>query len=344
MRRWEFFDMASGQPIGSFPDRARRSWMYETALVNAAVSFVPNPIFSHYHVRESVMSAQRGGEPVFAGNIEYGLCQALHGEESAVAAFRSRVDGRTDNEPKVLAVIVPPESLTIAPCGNCRDILRQEFGPDTEIVAGSADGGKAMVARLADFLGRDSQPINYISPILQGEVEQCVRDGEYILNDVYSPSRAYPQRHYYAMIVTPLHRWIGAHDIMCDYHPTYALEDAVRQARRAHDPFIDHVVIVGYRQGLSPIPDIPDVMFRDRQRLYELNMYQEYFNGRTYNPLVYLVSDVDDSGKRRMGVTSTKEWLPYPFSPTLFGPQFMAEFRKHAHKHVDPHHQPLRRK
>jgi hypothetical protein len=62
---------------------------YIKALEIAKNSVVANPLFSQYFVKESIGVV--GGEMLAAGNIEYGICQALHAEEAAVAAFRAHL-------------------------------------------------------------------------------------------------------------------------------------------------------------------------------------------------------------------------------------------------------------
>jgi hypothetical protein len=117
---------------------------------------------------------------------------------------------------------------------------------------------------------------------------------------------------------------------MCEYHPIYALRDAVRQARRNRSARIKQVVIVAPSAG-KDIP--PHVMYKDRQHLMELNLQGELMSGDPRDPQVHLIT-YDESNYEKNGrlfegalagvwTTSVKEWLPFPFSPANFGPEFV---------------------
>ena len=84
------------------PAQKARVKKYAGALEVAAKSAVANPPFSNYFVKVGVGSVH--GKMLPGGNIEYGICQALHGEESAVAAFRSHY-GRTNVGEVVLGFV-----------------------------------------------------------------------------------------------------------------------------------------------------------------------------------------------------------------------------------------------
>lgn len=107
---------------------------------------------------------------------------------------------------------------------------------------------------------------------------------------------------------------------MCDYHPVYALRDAIRQARRANDPFAQSVVIVSEDFGDKRAPQ---VMYKDRQHLLELNLQAELLAGKENNPPVWLATY---GAQRRVTAawrTSVKEWIPFPFIPRNFGQDFI---------------------
>ncbi len=316
MAEWEFKRLGAGAITELTPKQILKIPDYVAALEVAKESRVANPVFSKYFVREGIGVA--GDEILPAGNIEYGMHQALHGEESAVAAFRSEY-GRGGTRNLILGIIAENPGGIPNPCGNCRDIMRDELGEDFEIVSGSKEGRLAVVSKMSDFLFDNFQTINPVYPDYEGINKKFIKglalinkEGSKLENNAYGPEydkntyNKYERRNYKAAVATENNYYIGALDVMSDYHPIYALTDAVRQARRANDPYIRFVLISA---GLWDIP--PDVMYKDRQHLLELNLQQELVMGKEVNPPVYM-----DGGA--IWVTSVKQWLPYPFSARNF--------------------------
>lgn len=300
------------------PAQKARIDRYAEALETAAKSVVANPPFSNYFVKESIGPV--GGEMLPAGNIEYGICQALHGEESAVAAFRARY-GRTNVGELILGIVAGNPGNIATPCGNCRDIILEDLGRDFEIVSGAADGGVAVVANMNHYLFSDfrSLAVRDISSDMLVKIGVAIWQGEMLVNDAYSPARIHPERKYHALIATHNNNFVGARDIMCEYHPIYALRDAIRQARRANDPFIQSVIIVCEDFG----DGAPHVMYKDRQHLVELNLQAELLTRQENDPPVFLATY--DSRKQIVCAwqTSVKEWIPLVFTPRNFGPEFI---------------------
>ncbi len=354
MSKWEFKRVSTlfndKTVLGDLlPQQLRLVAEYEKALEVAVTSKVANPKFSNYFCKESIGVAERHILP--AGNIEYGLCQALHGEESAVAAFRAFY-GRNIESHKILGIVSNGDPGNMAaPCGNCRDIMLDDLGRDLEIVCGPENGGVAVIARLSDYLFdrfgiwrildnwdcTDESPLfgseeisrfNFVNQVLD-----TVVTGQLLENDAYSPKGFLPERKYYVLLVTQKNKFYGAHHIMCDYHPVYAIERAILKALDIEkDPFIHHIVIVTKDgpEGFNGVP--PHVMYRDRQHLYELNLYQELLLGREVDPPVYLVKYNTNKNLNSFGrilKTSIKEWLPLPFSVRHFGPEFLESLTKY---------------
>jgi len=308
------------------PRQQQHEHQYLEALYTAANSMVANPFYSKYFCREGIVSADRKAA---AGNIEYGFCQALHGEESAVAAWRAIV-GQGNPEPVTLGIFSP--EFTVArpsnPCGNCRDIMRDEFGSaELEIVRGRPDGEVAVVVPLAYYLFDD-----YDRLVARGELSSASKahgelrnarkalwdtfyGGRAIENDAYSPKNVNLLRRYYVRIDTASGQYLGAHDVMSDYHPLYALRDAVRQVRRENDITTGLTAIYVICCGDGTLP--PDVMYKDRQHLLELNLQTELVDGRESDPPIYLgtMAEGDLTGMWR---TSAKKWLPFPFTARNF--------------------------
>ncbi len=300
------------------PVQESRINKYAEALEVAAKSVVANPPFSNYFVKEGVGLVN--GEILPAGNIEYGICQALHGEESAVAAFRAHY-GRASAGEIILGIVAGNPGNVPAPCGNCRDIMLEDFGEDFEIVSGTADGGMAVVANMADYLFSKFRSLGVAdtpSDILE-KVRIAIRQGELLVNDAYAPKHIHPERRYHALIATHNNNFVGARDVMCEYHPIYALRDAIRQARRANDPFVQSVVIVCEDFGSG----VPHVMYKDRQHLMELSLQAELLTGQENDVPVYLATYSSQEQITSVWKTSVKEWLPFAFSPRNFGPEFI---------------------
>lgn len=291
---------------------------YTEALEIAAKSVVANPPFSNYFVKESIGLVS--DEMVPAGNIEYGICQALHGEESAVAAFRARY-GRIHTEEIVLGIVAGNPGNIATPCGNCRDIMLEDLGQNFEIVSGTADGGTAVVANMSHYLFSDfrSSAVADVSPDTLEKIKVAIRQGAVLINDAYSPKSIHPERRYHALVNTRSSNYVGARDVMCEYHPIYALRDAIRQARRANDPFVQSVIIVCEDFGGG----VPHVMYKDRQHLVELNLQAELLTRKENDPPVFLATY--DNQEQVVGAwqTSVKEWIPLVFTPRNFGPEFI---------------------
>lgn len=331
MPKWEFRQL-KGSYLGGYgffylsPEQRERIPQYEQALETAIASEVAKPILSNYFVREGIAV---DGETIPGGNIEYGFCRALHGEECKVGAFRSRRGRRT--EPFILGIVAGNPGHIPNPCGNCRDIMRDDLGQDFEIVCGSREGGMAIVTKMHDFLFehfREADISDEFGKRFHQLVFETFEKGEYLLHDAYSPKKVLPERRYHAAIFGGKMTHYGALDLMCEYHPIYPIRDAVRQVRREHDVDLGWVLVVGADTSdeLANVP--PYVMYMDRQHLMELNLDSELVTGYESDPRVMLVRCKEGAAGREItGVweTSVKEWLPYPFSPRNFGPEFVEQ-------------------
>lgn len=300
------------------PKQKARVNKYTKALEVATKSAVANPPFSNYFVKVGVGAVR--GKMLPGGNIEYGICQALHGEESAVAAFRSHY-GRKKVGNAVLRIIAGNPGSITTPCGNCRDIMLEDLGADFEIVSGAASGGVAVVAKMSQYLfyGFGSLAVGNLHPDTLCKMKVAIHEGALLVNDAYSPEHVHPERRYHALITTRHNSFVGARDVMCDYHPIYALRDATRQARRANDPYVHSVYIVCEDFDGRP----PHVMYKDRQHLLELNLQAELLTGEENNPPVFLATYDAQRRVTRAWETSVKEWLPFPFIPRAFGKEFI---------------------
>ncbi len=328
MPLWNFktmrFNSNGGAEIANLSEEQKtRIAKYMEALEVAANSAVANPSFSKYFVEESIGAVN--GKMLPAGNIEYGMCQALHGEESAIAAFRSHY-GRANTKKIIVGIIAENAGDIIAPCGNCRDILLDDFGKDFEIVSGARDGGMAIVVNMSHYLFSEFKKIDYSVPSEEAQnIETAIQNCESLVNDAYSPKDIHPERKYHAVISTRANNFFGARDVMCDYHPIYALRDAIRQARRAHDPFARYITILCKDFGGGA----PHVMYKDRQHLLELNLQAELEIGQKYDFPVFLITYNEQKQTTGIWETSAKEWIPFPFTPNDFGPKFIEHLTRY---------------
>lgn len=289
----------------SFTPKEEDGKRYMGCLEAAMDSTVPSPLFSQFFVKASI-----GVKDFYhAGNREYGFCQALHAEEAAVATFKA--SSKTKPKNPTLGII---SESGATPCGNCRDILLDTFGENLEIVIGNLNEKTALVSKLDDFLFDDYKKIPRVN-VLNIEdsfitnVWATKQEGRKITFDPYSPKDIHPQRRYFASLVTKNGLFTGSRDITFDYHPIYPLRDAIRQVRRAGNPYVDYVIILTEDVGKHPA----DVMYKDRQHLFELNLQQEITLGKQQNPKVYLVTQKEPGSIGGVWQTSVQQWLPAPF-------------------------------
>lgn len=326
------FSRGSHQIVDLSDEQKNKIPKYQQALISAAASNVSSPKFSNYFVKEGAISDFHS---VAAGNIEYGHLQALHGEESAVAAMRSKMSSdNSDLKNLVLGIIAGNPGNIPSPCGNCRDIMIDGFGTNFEIVSGSPDGGLAVVVPMEMFLFNPTNQIDINSKNslqllsdlgmsksdFQEIISKTLEQGRLLTNDAYAPPAMNPERKYYATLVTKKNLFHGARDVMVDYHPIYALRDAIRQARRSDDSSLQNVIVVAEDAGVN----LPDVMYKDRQHLLEYNLQGELVSGNEQNPSVFLVGHDEEKKITNVWKTSVKEWLPMSFNPRNFGSEFIS--------------------
>lgn len=311
-------------------DQLGRKHKYLRAFLGAEKSEVPAPRCSGYNVRGSIFPITDNGLTVMqAGNIEYGLWRSLHCEISSLAVLRSFYGRLTKKH--IMGIIANNPLNICTPCGDCRDAMLEELERDFEIVCKAPSGTEAVVTTLEHYLFYNFRtpsikdlPFNTRLNVGQ-RAGLLMRRGPMFLKDPYVPKDIYPERKYYALITTESgNTYIGARSGKCDAHGIYAIQDAIRVAERANDPFVQYVVIACEDFGGGA----PHVMYKDRQDLLEMNLERELLIGEEFDPPVFLVTL---KGEELTGVweTSVKEWLPYPFTPRNFGPEFIENLTKH---------------
>jgi cytidine deaminase len=311
---WRFFGVADDGGLCSLSEvQRRRVLLYEKALDEAARTDVTKPRFSSFKVRSSAGMPGYAMQPT--GNREYGFCQALHAEEVGVARI---VEQYGEGIP-VFGLIT---GRVPTPCGNCRDILLDEFGALPEIVSGDLDRRIAVVTTMGAYL---FDPYLLVPHDQYGHLldaaPRVLFQGQRVDYDPYSPASVHPERKYFVELTTRHGRYYGAADVACDYHPIYPIQDAIRAARRDSVHSVNEVIVVGEGQP-------PHVMYRDRQHLFEYNLLDELVLGRAQDPPVYLIG-VQEGKVTAIWQTSVKEWLPRPFSPASFTDmEYLAAYAK----------------
>lgn len=341
MTTWEIKSLAGDL---SKVQQRRIRW-YNRALEKAAVSNVPKPKDSGYHVKAAIGPIKSHFLP--GGNVEHGDHSGLHSEECSVGAYFSRTNGRLDafGQP-ILALVAGTPGNPATPCGNCRDILLEVFGPELEIVSGAPEGGIAIVAPLSAYLSEHADPIKDIEQEMSDHAFRILEDGKSIEYDPYSsPESLAKTPHYYASITVCFQPTgfpktqrartgsLGAIYLDCEYHPVYPLLNAIlglvrRPMKRV---CLRHIVVVS--SGEEALP--PHVFYRDRQHLLGYHLRCEAVLGEESDPPVYLFRVSD---KKIVGAweTSVKQWLPHPFSPKNFGVEFMKHFCTYCRSKENP--------
>lgn len=306
---------------------------YTNVLQTAARSEVPKPIFSNYFVKVALVELNCDNMTISAisgGNIEYGLCQAQHAEESVIAAFRSVYKRKQTTDKFILGIISGEEGNVATPCGNCRDIIIDELGTSVEIVTSAPNGKIAVVAQMSDYLFDDYKRIgrNDVPRDVAEELESLVREEKNMLR-LKSPliSQCFPERVYIGMVKTPKATFKGFPEVRADYHPIYPLRAALTIAENTGEYGIENIVIIGNGKGEKQ----PHVMYKDRQHLLESSIYGELIGVGKSDPPVYLVT-LDNKTITGVWCTTAAEWLPLPFSLKNFGSGFVNELKEHLKK------------
>jgi len=278
-------------------------------LVEAAKRATPHPTQSKFFVRSAAMIDT--GEIALGGNREGMLSHAwIHGETAAISTAKQMYGER----PVIgIGYYFPEGKLevgTIASCGNCRDILIEE-APDAIIAAGNEGGLVIGNVNLMRFTPAVSVPAQSISPQV---INGCLRAKDMGI-ECYLPESLKPVV-YVALLLTEEGSLIpgslytnagydyippGISALQCYRHSTAARGD------------IKGAFFAGFGA-------LPDVYYRDRQALLELDeVLQTRFNRP--GPMSVTCVNIDTATGRVAEAVQTNvgEWMPYPFSPRSFG-------------------------
>jgi len=311
-------------------DQLERLRSYQMSLEEAKDSKISNPVFSKYHVRSCVVSSDKTRSR--GGNIEYGLCQALHGEESVVVSFRDSHQGAFFSHPGVLGLIAGAPGNPATPCGNCRDILLDEFGTDFEVVSGAGEGGLALVVKFEDYLFDRFEKINQrdlADWINIKDLESLIKQGRRLEDIPYFDGKVHPERRYFAVVTGKNGKqYVGASEGLVDYHTNYALRDALRTMRKEGGFMPSDVIIIGESESNTP----PHVMYKDRQHLLERIDRGIPLSG--FGPELDVSVTLINVNPEKFSVvsawqTSAREWLPMPFTPANLGSELNAHLKEY---------------
>lgn len=272
-----------------------------------------NPYQSEFHIRTAAMDAL--GNVATGGNRERSQSFAwIHGETSAIDNMRQRFGNTTI---KVISFYNESRDITelssLVPCGPCRDTLQHEVGTNTFYTNGNED--IISVSRVQDFLKNDFSPISILETdhesLADGEVARFFSDYEYLPMDMLGDV--------YGVVLRDKdgNRWRGGLETTSGYDAVsagYAARIAYKQSLQpgVKYPDLDRITIVR-RYGLPT-----NVEYRDRQALLELDEVLMQKHGRTEHLRVDLVH-IDDIGPVEAAMTTTREWLPRPFSASSLG-------------------------
>ncbi len=301
---------------GEFEVGAEEEALYRKAIQVAKEAFA-SPDQSGFHVLTCAMAAD--GRYVIGGNKEYALsCAFVHGETAVISAFK---DQYRDTPIKVIAFYskFPVEKGGSAcPCGNCRDVMAHYCSPDMLIIEGNEE--RALISRYEDYQFTDYAVADPEHPVLLRGLHEGVR----ALREsktVYLPEKL---KHdvYGAVIVSKSGRtWRGSLYTNAGYDAVTPALSAIQTWRNTIPDDgtvdhldIDHVLIVGTGK-------IPQILYRDRQAILELDEVLRQCTGRTEPLPIHLVNVNEEHTIVEANKTDAVEWLPHPFSPGNFGMQ-----------------------
>jgi cytidine deaminase len=229
----------------SLPEKLKKRIKdYDEVLRVASASEIADPIFSKYFVKEAI--GPEGMTKIPAGNIEYGYKQALHGEEAAITAFRRDFNDYGGKQ-IILGIVAGEEGNIPSPCGNCRDFLSDfAYAEQIDVVSGTENGGIATVSSFKDYLFDDYRVLKPEMKKLKEIDFEVRRIRDLAKRWTYDPdsssSSLFPERNYQVLLRTINWPYHAGHRVGADYHPVYAIENAIILS--GSDVAVDHLTIV----------------------------------------------------------------------------------------------------
>ncbi len=290
------------------PKLRRKAKQAYSDLLLAAKDARAFPPQSGFFVRAAGVT--ESGLVVTGGNIEYQLSDAfVHGETSVIAGAFSRA-GKDD---KLTAIGFYNREFSEnppAPCGKCRDAIKEYCDPKLVLLAGTEKRMTATPFKEYLFDSFKSVDPEDLSP--QGYDEARVALGQSL--DAYLPERMRSRLYGAALVGESRGIFRGSFYTNAGYDASPPILNAVQVWRNtAGDLDFSKVVLGAYDR-------LPKPSYRDRQALLELDESLMLATGREKPLEVELVSfDRQTGDVTGAAVTNSREWLPHPFSPAAFG-------------------------
>ncbi len=285
-------------------------WEFEggvnhTTILEKALAANPTPLNSHYQVRAAGMTKSGRFFHLAGSNHEYGNNSSAHAEYNLV----STASDLAPNDPLVTIAIIAgePDNLA-APCGDCRDYLREYIDPQAVIICGSLKGGRAIVRSFSAYL-QDDFPVSNVT-VASGDLGLALlaRKKSY---DLYAPGK------YVAVIRTKGGSFASGEMQTVNYKPTSPVASAITLLRNGGGPDrlqLEELQVYGFGEG-------PKVLYTDRQIFHELLKGAELFGVPLPVPIKLVELSLEDKVSK-VCVTDSHHWFPHPFFPDFGGDKF----------------------
>lgn len=252
------------------------------------------------------------------GNKEYSHSDAfIHGETAVVSGLRDQTDSPIDAIAWYRDKETGPGDFG-RPCGNCRDILRKYCGPETILLNGNETG--FVYTKLKDFIF-DNFKANELNNFTLGLVPQALRALR-ASTDVYLPEPMKKFLYSSLLIGDWSPTWPGSHYSNVGYDSVTPVLGSVISWKNSY-PFGTISKRSLHLSKLLVVSEtgIPDVFYRDRQAILELDEVVRRFTKK--GPLKIELVHAKESSNGSLvihdsRITDTEEWLPHPFSPGAF--------------------------
>ncbi len=278
-------------------------------MLKVAAKSNPTPSQSNFFLYSSALSTT--GEIVNASNHEPGICKGMHAEEAATTAVLE-----TGKNARVQAIAFAgnyPEP--IAPCGGCRDVIKEYGTPDMVMLAGNQKGGKIFLTRASESYFFDNfTPIS--QERLSGANAKAVSEARKAESQAHSIYTTQDKVYGAAIVCRNGNIFRGSLALDAAYHPIYPITAARSNLRdSSNDPErLDITSLVIVQTGR-----MPDVPYLDRQQLLELDGLSKAATDRA-GPIPVFMYELDAEGKIvRVAQTDSDEWLPNAFSVLQLG-------------------------
>lgn len=270
---------------------------------------------SGFAVPAAVMN--EAGEIASGGNREYGLAGAyVHGEEAALSALLSKYPETPLLGLGFYAEGATPEHLFPCPCGNCRDVLREEAPGDLLLACGNET--LAVVTRLDMYLSSVQESVGVQLLEEDAMLAHCFHGAYRALkrgSSMYLPHRLQNKSYGVALLDTSGSIFSGSLDINIGYDTTSPGVAAVQSFRNRPEgselPIeqLQAIMIVGPAAAEKIQP-----LYRDRAALSELcEILQSERSDK--RPLPVYLAHADTAGRPvTLHKTDTSEWLPFPYT------------------------------